>query len=60
MDGQQAADLLDDDLARRLNGPVAIVAALPLTLPTPGFLMQSTVASMGENKTTQGTDISTK
>ena len=35
MDGEEARDILDDDLPRSLNGPVAGVWAFPLTFPSP-------------------------
>lgn len=48
MDRQQAGDLLDDDLACRLDGPVAVVAAFPFTFPASRFLVQRRTARAEE------------
>jgi hypothetical protein len=42
MNGKEARDILDDDLASSLNGSVAGVRAFPLTLPPPRFLREMT------------------
>lgn len=53
VDGQQAGDLLDDDLPRQLDGPAAVVTALALGLEPPGFLGDGSSEGRGRERPRQ-------